>query len=214
MKLVVFDLDGTLLHTLVDLTNAVNVGLVAEGLPTVTVPQLRRMVGNGAEQLIARASGIEDGEQYKRIFDLYSSHYHDHYADNTYPYDGVEDMLASLVQAGIAIGVFSNKNDRAVKLLCDKHFADSVQWAVGRQRGGIAKPDPFGLLDIMQQCGADSSNTLFVGDSIVDIATASNGNVPCICVDWGYNDVSQLTNGGATQIASSTDELLQMILGM
>lgn len=213
MKLVVFDLDGTLLHTLVDLTNAVNAGLVAQGLPTVTESQLRVMVGNGSEQLIARASGHQYDDVYDAVYEVYSMQYHTHYADNTYAYDGVHMVLDSLVSSGVAIGVYSNKNDRAVKLLCDKHFPEA-QWAMGRHRGGVAKPDPVGLLAIMQQCGADSTNTVFVGDSTVDIDTAKNGGVPCVCVDWGYNDRDKLVAHGATHIASSAEQLLDTLRGM
>lgn len=213
MKLVVFDLDGTLLHTLVYLANAVNEGLVSQGLPTVNQVQLRSMVGNGAENLCARASGHRDDYVYEQVFDIYAKHYHIHYADNTYAYDGVAEVLDYLASRGVAIGVYSNKNDRAVKLLCDKHFPQ-VQWAVGRQRGGVAKPDPVGLLYIMNQCEADSTNTVFVGDSTVDMDTASNGGVPCISVDWGYNDRDKLVGYGATCIASTAQQLIDILSSM
>lgn len=214
MKLVVFDLDGTLLHTLVDLTNAVNVGLGHVDLPTVTEQQLRAMVGNGAEQLIARASGHSGDDIFSTVYSMYNQYYNDHYADNTYPYDGVIALLDSLAGRGISVGVFSNKNDKAVKLLAERHFGNRVQWAIGTEQGVAYKPDPFGLIDIMQRCGADNSNTVYVGDSIVDIATASNGGVPCICVDWGYNDIAQLLEGGAECIVSTTGQLLQQLLSM
>ncbi len=213
MILVVFDLDGTLLHTLVDLANAVNEGLVSQGLPTVTQAQLRSMVGNGAENLCARASGHSGDSVYEQVFDTYAKHYHIHYADNTYAYDGVAEVLDSLANRDVAIGVYSNKNDRAVKLLCDKHFSH-IRWAVGRQRGGVAKPDPVGLLYIMNQCGADSTNTVFVGDSTVDIDTAANASVPCISVDWGYNDREKLVEHGATHIASSAQQLIDILSSM
>ncbi len=213
MKLVVFDLDGTLLYTLVDLAKAVNVGLAHCGMDTIDESRVRDIIGRGAERMIADACGHSGDEVYQQAFEAYSAYYHTHYADNTYAYSGVDYMLQSLYDQGISVGVYSNKNDRAVKLLCAKHFSE-IEWAVGRVRGGVAKPDPVGLLDIMQKCGADTSNTLYVGDSTVDIDTANNAGVRCICLDWGYNDRDKLVAHGAQYIASTAQQLLDILSSM
>lgn len=214
MRLVVFDLDGTLLYTLVDLTNAVNIGLSHAGLATIDERRMRDIIGRGAEYMVSQACGDVDEAVYREVFEVYSAHYHEHFADNTSVYAGVTDILDYLASRGVAVGVFSNKNDRAVKLLCEKHFGSRVQWAIGRQRGGASKPDPFGLLDIMQQCGVDASQTVYVGDSTVDIHTAGNAGVRCACLDWGYNDHDKLVACGAQHIASSAQQLIDILSDM
>lgn len=214
MKLVVFDLDGTLLNTIVDLTNAMNVGLVAGNLPTITPQELRDMVGNGTGRMAARACGQSSGQLYDTVSKHYAMHYLQHFTDNTHPYDGVIEVLDYLASRGVAVGVFSDKVDSAVKQLCSMHFGSRVQWAIGKYNDILSKPNTYGLVEIMDNCGADRSNTVFVGDSTVDIATARNGGVPCVCVDWGYNDHAKLVECGATTIASTAQQLLDILSNM
>ncbi len=214
MKLVVFDLDGTLLNTIVDLTNAMNAGLVAANLPTITPQQLRDMVGNGTGRMAARACGQSSGLLYDTISKHYAEYYLQHFTENTVPYSGVIDVLDYLASRGVAVGVFSDKIDSAVKQLCTMHFGSRIQWAIGKYNDILSKPNTYGLVEIMASCGADTTNTVFVGDSIVDIATAANGGVHCVCVDWGYNDNAKLVECGATNIASTPQQLLDILSTM
>lgn len=210
-RLVVFDLDGTLLDTLTDLTNAVNYALSQFGFAQHCNSEIRNMIGNGAEILISRALPCDKQELKEQTFDLYSTYYDNHLLDNTLPYKGMVEVLTALRSNGIEVGVYSNKNDNQLKRLCETLLKDNYNYAVGRQRGGPRKPDPFGLLDIMHKCGADAQHTVFVGDSTVDIDTAKNGNVPCISVDWGYNDRIKLQQHGAQCIVSTPEHLLNEI---
>lgn len=211
-KLVVFDLDGTLFNTLADLTNAVNYAMSTVQARQFEQSEVRRMIGNGAEILISRALPYDKQHLLDEAYNTYSNYYDNHLLDNTTVYEGIPQLLDTLHSNGITVGVFSNKADKQVKLLCDTLLSGKVDYAVGRQKGGARKPDPFGLLDIMQRSGADSKHTVFVGDSTVDIDTAANGNVPCISVDWGYNDHPQLVEHGANIIVSNAHQLLEALL--
>lgn len=212
IQLVVFDLDGTLLNTLQDLTNAVNHAVALAGVAPYSCEQVRRMIGDGAEILLRRALGKDKEHLVDSIYQQYSQYYDANLYHNTRPYDGIVDCLKVLKQQGIKIGVFSNKADNQVKALCNDMLQGLVDYTVGRQHKGERKPNPFGLLDIMRQSGIDSNHTVFVGDSTVDIDTAHNGNVPCISVSWGYNDKEQLLAYGAQAVADNSQQLLDLLL--
>ncbi len=141
-------------------------------------------------------------------------YYLQHFAEHTHPYSGVIDVLDYLANRGVAVGVFSDKVDCAVVKLCDMHFGNRIQWAIGKRGDNIAKPNTYGIVEIMDNCGADITNTVFVGDSTVDIDTARNAHVPCICVDWGYNDRETLVEHGAQCIVSTAQQLLDKLSSM
>lgn len=214
MKLVVFDLDGTLLNTIEDLTIAMNVGLTAGNLPAITPEQFRDIIAHGTGRLSARTCGQSQGLLYDTVSQNYYKYYQQNFSANTRPYDGIMDMLHYLVERGVTIAVFSGKDDKPVKQLCQQHFGDIVQWAIGKYDDVFVKPNAYGLVDIMNRCGADSTNTIFVGDTTIDIDTAASCGVPCVCVDWGYNDKCTLVEQGATHIASSAEQLIDILSTM
>lgn len=212
-KAIVFDLDGTLLDTLGDLANATNAALKEYGYPVRERAEIRNFVGNGAAKLLERASGVR-GAACDRLLAYFKVYYGEHCKEETKPYDGIEELLHTLKERGIATAVVSNKPDYAVKLLAKEYFPAYMQAAVGeREADGIRKkPAPDSLFAVMEELGVKKAETLFVGDSEVDIQTAKNAGVDCVSVDWGFKDRAFLEENGATKIISRPSELLRCIL--
>ena len=221
---VVFDLDGTLLDTLQDLADAVNFALNNNGLPTRPISDVRRFVGNGIVNLMVRAmpggevhdtlTDIEGDDQrmamHARLMADFRMYYDAHCEDNTQPYDGILSMLERLKNAGIKIAVVSNKADFAVKKLIPAFFGDLVDVAAGEDEAhGIGKkPAPEMVLSALKQLGVTPDQAIYVGDSDVDIDTATNAGMPCISVLWGFRSREFLVQHGATQLIERPEELV------
>ena len=196
---IIFDLDGTLLNTLEDLTDSVNYVMALHKLPTYTLDQVRAMVGNGIYVLMERA--IPGG----RSFSAYDTCIAE--------FPGVLSLLKQLSQEGFGLAVVSNKFDAAVKALCRDYFGDLIPVAIGEHEVcGIAKkPAPDTVLEAMRQLDAAPASCIYVGDSDVDIETARNSGIPCISVTWGFRDSSFLLEHGAAVLANDTLELYHKI---
>ena len=204
----IFDLDGTLLDTLEDLTVAVNYTLEKYGFPLRTNAEVRAFVGNGVMKLMERAIGdcAVDVEQPLATFKKY-------YAENctryTKPYDGIMPLLQVMKEKGIKTAVVSNKADFAVKILAKEYFGDLIGISVGEneEKGVRKKPAPDSVLTVMEQLNAIPEETVYVGDSEVDIFTAKNAGVDCISVDWGFKDREFLVENGGDCILSTPMEI-------
>lgn len=220
IRYVIFDLDGTLLDTLDDLADSMNHVLAANGFPERTVDEVRRFVGNGVKRLVSLAipapeSGWDFGtetreEVTERLFSEMSRYYADHCEEKTKPYDGILSMLAELKEAGIHLAVVSNKIDLAVKELNEKYFGDLLEEAMGEKPGIRRKPAPDMVLAVMKELGADPADTIYVGDSEVDIETARNTGVPCISVTWGFRPEEELIAAGAEHLVRTPEELVKL----
>ena len=207
----IFDLDGTLLDTLDDLTAAVNYALRCYGMPEHSRDDVRRFVGNGVRLLMVRA--VPDGEQnprFEEVFEAFRQYYMEHSLDTTRPYDGVPEMLAVLKARGCRLAVVSNKFCAATRELCRHFFADTIEVAVGEHEAeGIRKkPAPDTVNEALSQLGVDRQDAVYVGDSDVDLLTARNAGLPCISVLWGFRDRDFLVAHGATTFVAAPDELL------
>lgn len=210
---VIFDLDGTLLYTLQDLTDSVNFALSKYDFPECSVKQIRSFVGNGIKILMQRA--VPDGEtnlHFEECFNLFKSHYKENMYNKTAPYDGVCEMLEKLRNNGLKIAVVSNKFDTAVKELCKNYFDGKIDVALGESQTVKKKPAPDGVLAVISELNEDLKNCVYVGDSEVDIATAKNAGIDCISVDWGYKDKDFLVENGASVIVSDCNALYEQIL--
>lgn len=210
---IVFDLDGTLLNTLDDLADATNAALTACGLPTRTLDEVRAFVGNGAVKLIERAVGVENAHLTEKALAEFKVYYTAHCADKTAPYHGILPLLQTLKNKGIKTAVLSNKPDFAVKSLAESYFNGLLLDAVGENEGaGIRKkPAPDALFTVMEKLSANPNTTVYVGDSDVDIQTAKNAGVDCICVTWGFRDKSFLEAYGGTRFVDTPAEILQYL---
>ena len=208
----IFDLDGTLLDTLDDLTAAVNYALRQHGMPEHTREEVRHMVGNGVRLLMVRA--VPDGDNNPRFDDAFRTfreYYMEHSLDTTRPYDGIPELLAALRQQGKRVAVVSNKFYAATRELCRHFFADTVEVAIGEHEAeGIRKkPAPDTVIEAFRQLGVSKENAVYVGDSDVDLQTAVNSGLPCISVLWGFRDQAFLEAHGATTFARKPGEILQ-----
>lgn len=212
-KTIVFDLDGTLLDTLDDLTDAVNAALTAYSLPNRTREEVRAFIGNGIVKLMQRACGIENYPDFDGLLWAFKRHYKAHCADKTKPYDGVLELLCALKERGVKTAVLSNKADFAVKQLAKTYFDGMLLEAVGEnEAAGIRKkPAPDALFSVMETLGASANETLYVGDSEVDIQTAANAGVDCLSVTWGFKDKDFLIENGGKIFADTPLEILTRI---
>lgn len=208
----IFDLDGTLLDTLDDLTAAVNYALRQHGMPEHTREEVRQMVGNGVRLLMVRA--IPDGDKnprFEETFRTFREYYMEHSLDTTRPYDGITELLQTLRRQGKRVAVVSNKFYAATRELCQHFFADSVEVAIGEHEAeGIRKkPAPDTVNEAFRQLGVGRDNAVYVGDSDVDLQTAVNSGLPCISVLWGFRDQTFLEAHGATTFARNPRDILQ-----
>ena len=197
---VIFDLDGTLLDTLEDLTDSVNHAMEKFGFPVHTIEEIRTFVGNGAPKLLERS--IPDGvanPDYEAALTAFKAHYAEHCEDKTGPYEGVPEMLAGLKEQGYHLAVVSNKFDGAVKKLCKKYFGEFISVSIGESEEVKRKPAPDTVYRALRELGCDASHAVYVGDSEVDIQTAKNASLPCISVTWGFRSEEKLRDEGAPE---------------
>lgn len=211
---IIFDLDGTLLDTLGDLAASVNYALQAHHMPTHSIDDVRRFVGNGVRLLMERAvPGGAANPQFEETFATFRQHYMEHSLDTTRPYDGILEMLSALRCRGYRTAVVSNKFYAATQELCRHFFADSIEVAIGEHEAeGIRKkPAPDTVNEALRQLGVSRERAVYVGDSDVDIATAKASGMPCISVLWGFRNRQFLLEHGATTFISHPEELLTLI---
>ena len=204
---ILFDLDGTLLDTLEDLLDATNYALRCHGYPERTLPELRRFVGNGAQNQI-RLSLPEgaDPETVQTVLNTYKPYYTAHCRNKTAPYPGVPEALAYL-KARYPVAIVSNKPDTAVKALCADFFPGI--YSLGETPDCPRKPAPDMVYKAMEAIGAD--RCIYVGDSEVDVITANNAGVPCLSVLWGFRDREDMEAVGAVYFCGETARLAEKI---
>ncbi|MCD7836443.1 MAG: HAD-IA family hydrolase [Lachnospiraceae bacterium] len=213
-RLVIFDMDGTVLDTLEDLTDALNYVFAQYGQPCRSLEEVRGFVGNGIKTLISRAvrAGTSDGET-ERIYNSFMPYYKAHCADKTKPYDGITELLRQLKEEGLLTAVVSNKADTAVRLLCEQYFNGLFDYCVGEKAGIPRKPAPDSVYEVLEQLSIDKKDAVYVGDSEVDLATAKNAGLDCIAVSWGFRDEGFLSEHGAVRIASEPEEVMEHLKG-
>jgi len=213
IKLVIFDLDGTLLDTLSDLTAAVNASLSAYDFPPRTREEVQQFVGNGVSKLLERALPayslpFSDSAQLRARFETY---YDAHLWDATTVYPGIADLLSALQTRGVQIAVASNKYQAATKRLIN-HFFPSVCFAdvCGQHDGRPRKPHPQIVADILKQSTIAPQETLYVGDSAVDMQTARNAGVRACGVTWGFRPREELSAENPFKIADKPQQILEI----
>lgn len=213
-KTVIFDLDGTLLDTLDDLTAAVNYCMETYGGPVHTREEVRGKVGNGIYVLMEKAlPGGREHPRYEACMKAFSPYYQEHMLDHTAPFSGIEKLLTDLQERGYKMAIVSNKFDAAVKELNQRFFPDTISVAIGEaeDRGIRKKPAPDTVFQAMRELGSEPEESIYVGDSEVDIQTAGNAGIPCISVSWGFKTPEFLRENGAQALVDTPEELLQAI---
>lgn len=212
-KLVVFDMDGTILDTLDDLKNSVNYALEKCGYPLRTKDEIRGFVGNGIPKLIERAvPNFLSTEEQKVVYDIFTEHYKIHCKDKTCPYDGIKNAITAIKNSGMKTCVVSNKDDYAVKELSKLYFGNLFDFSLGRKDGVEKKPAPDMVNAALKYFGISKKDAVYIGDSDVDYQTAENSDLPFIGVSWGFKGREFLKKLGAEVIVDTADELIDELL--
>lgn len=212
-RLVIFDLDGTLLNTIADLGESTNFALQELGYPTYDIPSYRFRVGNGINKLFERSlpEGEKSEENVLRMRKIFIEHYNIHCADGTRPYDGIPALLSNLQKKKIMIAVASNKYQAATSKLIHHFFRDIHFIAIqGQQEGRKVKPDPSIVTDIIQKAKVTTQDVLYVGDSGVDMQTANNSHVTSCGVTWGFRPIEELKAYQPNYIVNQTEEIMEL----
>ena len=216
MRLIVFDLDGTLLNSLEDLADSANWVLEQHGFPTHPVDAYRYFVGDGVRKLIERILPQEERteariEQCRQEFVAY---YKVHMEDKTSVYEGITELLVELKNRGLKIAVATNKVHVAVAPLMAKYFPNiRFDAMIGQREGVPVKPAPQIMFDILKETGCEPSEALHVGDTATDMQLAHNAGVTPVGVLWGYRPLEELREAGAKFIIEKPEELLGLVVG-
>lgn len=213
-KLVVFDLDGTLVDSIFDLGYAVNFALEKFNLPLHPMSDYYTFVGNGMEDLIRRSMGEQgsNDELYKKVRKVFDEHYNAHSNDNTVPYNGISELLKVLKDKNIKTAVLTNKAHIYVNDILKKAFPDhTFDLYFGQKEGIERKPHPQSFQLLLGELGVDKEDCLYVGDSEVDVKTAKNAEVDLVAVNWGYRSEETIRNAGAEIIVSTPEEILNYV---
>ncbi len=205
----IFDLDGTLLDTLDDLTIAVNYALEKNNLPRRTKEEVRNFIGNGVKKLIERAIGMGKADL-NQTLGYFKEYYSSHSAVKTKPYDGVLSLLQELKRQGKKTAIVSNKIDNETKRLSQIYFGDLIDVSIGENEdGGIRRKPATDSVELaIEKLGAKDTSIVYIGDSEVDIQTAVNAHLPSICVLWGFKDEEFLKANGGTNFVKEPKEIL------
>ncbi len=212
MKAILFDLDGTLCNTLQDLADATNTVLARHGFAPRPTENFKQYVGNGAKMQLKRAIGEEIPEDlFATIHGEYLDYYGSHYLVKTTPYDGVKQTVQALYEKGITMAVVTNKPQPMAVDIVNALFEGQMQGVWGNNPDFPLKPDPSMTLHVMAQLKADPSQTLFVGDSGVDMQTAKNAGLTAVGATWGFRGKEELAQAGADHLIDNAEELLLLI---
>lgn len=209
---VIFDLDGTLLNTLDDLSDSVNFALASYHLPRREKAEIRRFLGNGIQSLVAQS--IPNGTTsnlFDKVFATFKSHYEIHCYDKTRPYDGITELLSVLQERNYKMAIVSNKIHNVVSELNQRFFSKYINIAIGESEGVKRKPSPDTVFSALEKLKSDTANTIYIGDSEVDYQTAVNANIPCISALWGFRDKDFLEQHGAHIFANTPHALLSLL---
>lgn len=212
-KLIIFDLDGTLLDTIADLGTACNYALESKGFHRHPLAAYPYMVGNGVRKLMERAEPDASPEEIDELLVLFREYYDNHCTDYTRPYEGIPDLLQQLTDKGIALAVATNKYESAARRII-KHFFPDIPFVavLGQIEERPVKPDPSIDFAILLAHPTLKNETMHVGDSAVDIETARRACVTSVGVTWGFRPVTELRKAYADHIVSAPSDILKLAL--
>jgi phosphoglycolate phosphatase len=214
VKNLIFDLDGTLLDTLPDITRAINDALKAEGYGySFNLDEAKGLIGGGADRLIRKAlkDKGKDEKRFDRLKKAYMPLYKAYQEDTTAPFKGIKDALSLLKSKGIRMFVISNKPDELAKIIVPHYLPSCFEGVQGQQEGALPKPDPSSTLHLIADFKLDKQETLYVGDSSFDVDTAHNALIRSVLVTWGYGYYSKELLSKSDYSINSPAELITLV---
>ena len=211
-KVIIFDLDGTLLDTLEDIATSVNYVLSKYKKEPIEVEKYRYLVGSGALKLIQDVLPQESEQSIKDALSIFEKHYATQYDKNTKLYDGIAKLLTFLQKRGVKMAILSNKPDSFTKLCALKYLRNWKFEAVYGIRDGVPrKPDPAGAFEIMRELHVEPKECLYMGDTKTDMITAKSADIDSIGVLWGFREKEELEQNGAKYISTSPADTIKLI---
>lgn len=212
-KGIIFDLDGTLVDSLHDISDAMNKVLQGLNFPTHSYETYQYFIGSGLRNLVTKAlpSSSNNKEQIEICFNLMVTEYRKICTLKTKPYEGILELLDNLTSQNIKMAVFSNKADELTKKIASEIFPNHFDKAVGLSTEELKKPNPFEAVEISKKWNLKPEEILFVGDSDIDMQTAINANMFPVGVTWGYRTKEELKNSGAKVVINNASELIEIL---
>ncbi|CAA9198553.1 Phosphoglycolate phosphatase [Flavobacterium bizetiae] len=212
-KGIIFDLDGTLVNSLEDISDAMNTVLTNLNYPTHTYDTYQYFIGSGLRNLVSKALPASNNseDQIETCFDCMITEYREICTLKTKPYEGIIELLDTLASKNIKLAVFSNKADELTKKIAAEIFPDYFEAAVGLSTEELKKPNPFEAIEISKNWNLKTEEILFVGDSDIDMQTANNANMFAVGVSWGYRTEQELKNSGAKLVINNPSELIEIV---
>lgn len=212
IRAIIFDLDGTLVHSLPGLATALNRVLEQHGLPTHPESRVRGFIGDGIAKLLERGCPDNlDPSQMPAIAKDMDREYAAAWREGSPPFPGIIETLAELKSAGYKLAIFSNKPDSFCQDFANHLFPDTFDAVLGQRPGVPTKPDPAGALDTARLMETQPEEILFLGDSVMDIATAKRAKMLAVAATWGYHDQPRLENENPDQMIHDIKELIPLL---
>ncbi|HOK96771.1 MAG TPA: HAD family hydrolase [Anaerohalosphaeraceae bacterium] len=211
-KGVIFDLDGTLVNTLADLTNAMNFALNELGCPARSSEECRQMIGRGLRNFAYEALPDDKKDLCGQLVERMVSRYQQHCLEETTVYDGIYETVEELARRGLRLAVLTNKKQKPTDLIIRHFFKPGLfNPVIGENDGRKVKPDPQTTLEIIAGWGLTSHEILYAGDSDIDIHTARAAGVQCVGCEWGFRSRRQLLDAGAEILIQQPQQLLNLL---
>ena len=208
LKAVLFDMDGTLSNTLTDLEVALNYTLKKLGLPLRSSEEVLSFVGNGIDALVMRGLGEVNKERFTEALPIFKDYYKDHLTDYTRPYDGVNEVIDTLKEMGIKVGIVSNKLQAPLEEIVKSFWGDKIDAVCGITDYYPSKPYPDMVYICLERMGINLEDAIYVGDSLVDLETATNAKARFVACSWGFCTKEKLISAGANEIIDYPKEVL------
>lgn len=214
-KGVIFDLDGTLLNTLFDLTEAINLTVKNYGVNNYSLEEVKKNIGWGWYELVKRSLPQDAKEEtIQEALNVFAENYGREYCNKTIPYDGIKELIDEIVKEKILIGVNSNKREDYTKKLIEINFKNiDLDFVLGKREDRKSKPDPESNLLLLKKMKLNKDEVLYVGDSLIDIETAKNSKLKVCSITWGFRDKKELTSGNPDYIVDNPKDILKILKG-
>lgn len=212
-KGIIFDLDGTLVNSLEDISDAMNTVLTGLNYPTHTYDTYQYFIGSGLRNLVSKAlpASKNTDDQIETCFECMITEYREICTLKTKPYEDIIELLDSLVSRNIKLAVFSNKADELTKKIAAEIFPDYFDAAIGLSTEELKKPNPFEAIEISKNWNLKTEEILFVGDSDIDMQTATNAKMFPVGVSWGYRTKGELMASGAKLVINTPLDLIEIL---